>query len=360
MLDIKNITFKAGNFKSAKINLHFDDSKCHAIVGPTGSGKTLLIETIIGLREIESGSIILNGSDISNLPVEKRGFSYVPQDLALFPHLSVEKNIYYPLRFINEGKNKSAMVHELIEIMNIGHILKRPVTNLSGGEKQRTTLVRAIASGSKYLFLDEPLSSLHESMKKDLRFLLKDIQKKFNLTIFIITHDLNEAFFLGDTLTVLIDGEIHQSGEKNMVYKSPATVEAANFFGIKNIFTGRIESISDKSFTAFCDELGKNLKIEYDKRRHSCLRKSAVFGIRPEEIMILRPGPVKKSRSNLLKGTITEIYEKGSFITVIFQEEKTKTLVEIELIIYAFKKLSIKKGKKVRIIFKEESIFVCN
>ncbi len=360
MLEIKNITLKAGNFRSENINLHFGDSRCHAIVGPTGSGKTLLLETIIGLREIDSGSIILNGKDISDMPVEKRGFSYVPQDLALFPHLTVEKNINYPLRFIKNNNENSSMVKDLIDIMNIKNILKRQVVNLSGGEKQRTALTRAIASGSKYLFLDEPLSSLHESMKKDLRFLLKDIQKKFDLTVFIITHDLNEAFFLGDTITVLIDGKIHQSGDKNLVYKSPATVEAANFFGIKNIFTGRVKSISDKSFSVICPELDKNLNIQYDKKRHFSVSESAVFGIRPEEVMILRPGPVKSRGSNVLKGTITEIFERGSFITVIFEEEKTGTDVEIELMIYAFIKLSITKGKKVRIVFREESIFICD
>ncbi len=360
MLDIKNIILKAGNFKSEKINLHFDDSRCHAIVGPTGSGKTLLLETIIGLRELESGNIIFNGSDISNLPVEKRGFSYVPQDLALFPHLTVEKNINYPLRFIKKNAENSSMIHDLIDIMNIGNILKRPVANLSGGEKQRTALARAIASGSKYLFLDEPLSSLHESMKKDLRFLLKDIQKKFNLAIFIITHDLNEAFFLGDTITVLIDGRVHQSGEKDIVYKSPATVEAANFFGIKNIFTGKIKFISDKSLSVSCTELKKNLDIKFDNKRLFKVSESAVFGIRPEEVMILRPGPVKSRGANVLKGTITEIFERGSFITVIFEEEKTGTIVEIELMIYAFIKLSIRKGKKVRIVFREESIFICD
>ena len=172
MLEVAELSVRAGGFSLSDISLEVYPSSCHVLLGPTGSGKTLLLESIIGLRNPDKGKILLDGSDITGCPAERRGLAYVPQDLALFPHLTVRENILYPLRIRGSKQNAdNGIVRELIESLDIRHVLDRPVSNLSGGERQRTALARAVASGCRTLILDEPLSALHQSLKRELWFL---------------------------------------------------------------------------------------------------------------------------------------------------------------------------------------------
>jgi len=218
MLEIRELCLKAGSFSLHNISLILNDLQSHVILGPTGSGKTLLLESIVGFRKPEAGSVTLNGKELLSLPVERREMSYVPQDLALFPHLSVEANILYALRMKGDRDGrKRALAESLIDSVRIRSLLMRSTRHLSGGERQRVAFVRALATGYRYLLLDEPLSALHEGMRKELWFLLRELQQKYELTILMVTHSLEEAFFLGNEVSVMIDGTIHQSGSKQAV-----------------------------------------------------------------------------------------------------------------------------------------------
>lgn len=358
MFEIKGLTLKTGTFTLEGIELTVKEHLSHVVIGPTGCGKTTLLEAIMGLRKLTKGEIWLNGREITHLPVEKRGISYLPQDLALFPHLSVKDNIFYGLRIRREREKQFyELAGELIDGLGITHILSRPIHNLSGGERQRVALIRALATGNRCLLLDEPFSALHEGMKKELLFLIKDLQERYKLIIIMVTHDIAEALFLGDTLSIMIDGTIHQTGAKGEVYKYPKTLEAARFFGIRNLFEVEvIESADDKMIVA-CDELNCSLTIPHRRFTDSSIHHFTI-GIRAEDVMIMRPDLKRHKQDNLLTGTITEIYEKGASHIVLFLPQGSQRNIEIEMPDYALHKLNLFKGQSSAIFLKRERIFL--
>ncbi len=360
MLEIKGLFVNAGSFSLNDISLNIREKQCHMIIGPTGSGKTVLIESIIGFIKPTKGDVLLNNESMIGLPVEKRGFSYVPQDLALFPNLSVEDNILYGLRIrgIKDSSYKE-LADELIDVVGIRHLLKRTVNNLSGGERQRIALVRAVVPGYKYIILDEPLSALHEGLKQELWFLIKALQQRLGLTILMVTHNLEEAFFLGDTISIMINGRICQTGNKSSVFRRPANLDVAIFFGIRNLFEVEIVAASDKGLEVFSQELNTRLQVLTDELPEGIkINKRLIAGIRAEDVMILRRDLMRQNQDNLLKGTITEIFYKGASHTVIFLPENSTRGIEIELPDYAFQKLALFKGQDTAISLKKENIFL--
>ncbi|MGQ9618293.1 MAG: ABC transporter ATP-binding protein [Candidatus Aminicenantia bacterium] len=360
MLEIKGLCVKIGNFLLDNISLNIKDNECHVIIGPTGSGKTTLIESILGLRKPLKGEILLNGRSITELPVEKRGFSYLPQDLALFPNLYVEDNIYYSLKIRKVKDNGyKEQIQELIKTVGIEHLLKRQIKGLSGGERQKVALVRAIASGSKYLILDEPLSALHEGLKKELWFLLKELKEKFKLTIIMITHDIEEAFFLADTITVMIDGKIHQSGINEEVFHRPRTLEVARFFGINNLFEAKIVESYPDGFKIFCPQLNATLNVRRSKGLTETLenRRRLIAGIRAEDVIILRPDlPVRQD--NLFNASVTAIYSSGPYFIVMVQPDMAYVALEIKIPEYAFAKLNLNPSSHITLSLRSERIFL--
>ncbi|MDH4128316.1 MAG: ABC transporter ATP-binding protein [Spirochaetota bacterium] len=358
MLELKNLSIQLNKFNLNNINISINESECHVIVGPTGSGKTLLLESIIGFRKPNYGDILLNNQSIIDLSVEKRNISYVPQDLAIFPHLNVEDNINYGL-YINKHKcmENNNLTNELINSLNIKHLLKRSTNNLSGGERQRVALTRALAPGRKVLVLDEPLSSLHESMKRDLWFILKDLQKKYKLTILMVTHDLEEAFFLGDTVSIIIDGTIYQTGNKTDIYYHPKSTKVARFLGIRNIFEVELKGINNNKITVYNRDFNINLNITNNANPLN-EKIQLMAGIRSDEIMILRPGYEKQNQDNLLTGNVISVFNKGAYHTILFSHNDSKKVIEIEIPNYAFQKLNPATGKEITITLKAENIFL--
>jgi ABC-type sugar transport system ATPase subunit len=225
MLQINDLNMSAGNFSVNNINLSVPDGCCHALLGGTGNGKTLILESIAGLRPIKSGEILVDERNITKEFPENRFISYVPQDLALFPHLNVEQNIFYSKRFKKSQGRNNEEIQEIIKRLQIEDIMHRSIKNLSGGEQQRVALARAFASGNKVLLLDEPFSALHSAMKRTLWNMLLDIQKRYKLSILMVTHDLEEASFLADYVSILHNGRILQTGTKKDVFKNPAHIE---------------------------------------------------------------------------------------------------------------------------------------
>lgn len=357
MLDIKGLSVKAGQFAVEAASLMVGDSGFHVILGPTGSGKTVLLETIMGFKAPSGGRIYLDGADITGLPPEKRKISYLPQDLALFPHLTAGENIRYALNAKKTGGvERRQLVDELVEAVGIRHILDRNIKNLSGGERQRVALVRALATGNRYMLLDEPFSALHEGMKKDLWFLLRGLQARYGLSVVMITHDLSEAFFLGETISVIIDGMVRQTGRKEDVYKHPASVDIARFFGIGNLFEATVVAADGRGVTQVrSDEL--NCALSFNSAVFSAPGERVVIGIRAEDVKVLRPDQLRPGQSNLLSGEIKEVFYKGSMDTVLFVPDSSTRTIEIELHISATRKLQLSKGAKTTVTLRSENIF---
>ncbi|MDO5039433.1 ABC transporter ATP-binding protein [Clostridium sp.] len=209
MLEIKNINLKLNKFSLKNINLNINEGEYFVILGQSGNGKTVFLETLAGLYENFSGEIIYKGKVISNIDIEKRKIGFVYQKHELFPFLSVEDNIAFGLR-VNRYKNKliKEKVNEYLKIFKIEHLKKRYPKNLSGGESQRVALARALIMEPDILLLDEPLSALDKVTKDILIEEIKEIKKSFKTTIIHVTHDINEALVLADNIGIMKNGEL--------------------------------------------------------------------------------------------------------------------------------------------------------
>lgn len=218
MLEIKDIKLKLGRFALNNIDLKINIGEYFVILGPSGAGKTVLLETIAGLYTPDKGYILYNKDDMVLLPPEKRDIGFVYQDYELFPHMTVEDNIIFGLKIRKMDKSIIAeKLYKLVSMLKIEHLLKRYPSKLSGGEKQRVALARAIIISPKILLLDEPLSALDIMIKPTLQQEIKNIHKEFVPTIIHVTHDIDEAIFLADRIGIMNDGNLLKVFEREEI-----------------------------------------------------------------------------------------------------------------------------------------------
>ena len=359
MIEVRNLTIKAGDFHMERLNLLLKEGNFHVLLGPTGSGKTLILESIIGLRKFQDGKILVGGQEIQAWPPEKRGISYVPQDLALFPHLSVRQNLLYGLRrgWMDSAPNHS-LVDSMIDVLKIRHLLDRFPERLSGGEKQRVALGRALAPSPRLLLLDEPLTALDPGLRAEIQQLLVSLHRSLRFTALHVTHDLDEAYLLGDFITVLIDGKVEQVGTREDVFLHPQTLNVARFLGLRNLFPQKVRQVQEGATTI--GFLGKEIQIPADHGARSFVPgENVVLYIRPEEVMILREGkPIKESlRRQIFPGKILEILDRGTHRWVLFQSAVMDAQIEISLPNYVFRNLGLAEGKEIRVAMRQESFW---
>jgi len=362
MIRIEGLTILFETFKIMDLNITIEEKEFHSLLGPTGCGKTLILESIMGLRKPTKGKIWIGEREIQTLPAERREISYVPQDLALFPHLNVKENIFYGIKARNLDKQVyDDYVQLQIQEMKVGHLLERYPANLSGGEKKRVALLRALASKPKLLLLDEPLSGLDPAIKVEIQQLLKTLHSSFNPTVLCVTHDFEEAYYLSDRITIFMDGKAEQVGKKDDIFLKPASKKVAQFLGASNLYRAKILSK---------DEFTQRATIEVDGLQFSMptrlcgdsveVGREVDLFIRPEEVMILRDGkPVKESlKRNICAGKITEITDKRRYQLINFQTMEGKINIEISIPNYAFRNLNLSVGKTVHVALREESLWV--
>jgi len=233
MIDIAHLSIRLPDFSVQNISLTIESGDFFVLLGPTGAGKSLILEAIAGLVPIATGSICLHGTEITHLPPEKRDLAIVYQDGALFPHLTVEANIAFGLRYKKkEVPDPDSQVQHLMERLGISHLKNRKPATLSGGEKQRTALARALAVKPKILLLDEPLSALDPTTRADITELLSELHKEENMTCLMVTHDFAEAQSLSNAMAVINNGRIEQSGPTHTLFHHPETPFVARFLGV--------------------------------------------------------------------------------------------------------------------------------
>ncbi len=272
MIEVKNLFLQLGEFNIKDLSLSINTGEYFVLLGPTGSGKTVLLESIAGLKSIQAGSIYINKEEVTGKKPEDRNISICYQDLALFPHMRVKDNIKYGLRF---RRDTNTLKYEknfeiLIELLRINHILDRYPVFLSGGEKQRVALARALIVDPDILLLDEPLTALDSGMKATIEEELKNIHETLKITILMVTHDFKEAYYLADRVGIIKDGSIMQIGPIEEVFEKPTSICTADFVGMKNLLK--------------IDELKKKPVFEVLLKQ---IENSAEFiGIRPENIVI--------------------------------------------------------------------------
>ena len=243
MLRLEDICVRLGEFRLREISLHVVPGTYLALLGPTGTGKTVLLETIAGVHHPDSGHIYIRTQEVTRLAPEKRHLGIVYQDYALFPHLTVFENIAFGLRLKGISRLKiHQAVAEMAAFLEIEPLLKRRPNRLSGGERQRAALARALVMEPLVLLLDEPLSALDMATRSRLQRELKRIHTELGVTIIHITHDVNEAFFLADRLAVMKDGRILQEGPPEEVCRRPRNQSVAELMGIENMLAATVEN----------------------------------------------------------------------------------------------------------------------
>ncbi len=241
MLVLDNISLRLGTFSLTNFNLETEQGEYLVLLGPTGTGKTVLLETIAGLHRPSEGTISLAGQDITRMAPEKRRLGVVYQEYALFPHLNVADNIGFGLRVQGLGSEKiQRQVAEMAAFLGIDHLLQRLPETLSGGEQQRVALARALVLKPRMLLLDEPLSALDRMTRERLMEELKQMHRKLGITILHITHDLGEACYLAERMAVLRDGVLLQTDSPDRIMARPKDRFVAELVGHRNFLRARV------------------------------------------------------------------------------------------------------------------------
>ena len=252
MLELKNVKKSYdGTPVLTDISLNIEDGEIVSILGPSGCGKTTLLNLILGIVDADGGKIIFNGEDLTDVPMEKRGFNIVFQDYALFPNLNVYQNITYGLRNKPEISSKEE-VEELISLLGLEEHLSKRIGQLSGGQKQRVALACTMVMKPKILLLDEPLSALDGVIKESIKEKIKEIARDFHLTTIIVTHDPEEALTLSDKVLIVNQGHISQYGAPDEIITAPSN----NF--VKEFILNQLEIKRNNIFALFHQDLTRN------------------------------------------------------------------------------------------------------
>jgi ABC-type Fe3+/spermidine/putrescine transport system ATPase subunit len=238
-LSVRGLTAGAGSFRLGPVDLTVPPGRVLVVLGPSGAGKTMLLETICGLRQQLCGQIRLSGAELTGLAPERRGIGLVFQDAALFPHLSVRENVRFGPRARGRTAD-AATADSLLRRVGIGHLANRSPRTLSGGERQRVALARALAIRPRLLLLDEPLSALDQPTREEMRAFLQDVLADLDIPAVHVTHDRDEALSIGDDLAIIIGGRLAQAGPAGQVTAAPADQAAARLLGWVHLGSGTI------------------------------------------------------------------------------------------------------------------------
>ena len=333
MLVLDGVSARAGSFQLRDISLSLGEGESQVLLGPSGAGKTTLMEVIVGLRALSDGAVFFKGQDLASMPAEKRGMGYLPQRLALFPHLSVRDNVLYGPRSLHlPAAEYQRVVDGLVEATGIGALLDRRPETLSGGERQRVALVRALAARPPLLLLDEPFSALNESLRHELWRLLKRLQSEHGFAVLMITHDLSEGFFMGDQITVLIDGEMRQNGDRESVWWHPSSVGVAQYLGIRNLWGGTVVSVEQSAALVDCPALRGRLRVALLAGSKALAPGDDVsVGIRAEFVALRNKEHPPKDGEFVLHGTFTSISVTGTDVLLVFQPDGLDVTLEMTI-----------------------------
>ncbi len=297
-LSINNVSKTYHNGHKALTNICLDaaDGEFIVIVGPSGCGKTTLLRIISGLEDLTEGEILMDGVKVNDVPPKKREISMVSQNFSLFPNMSLYKNIAFPL-IISAEKSQiiKEKVTEVSRLLGLTHLQERKPSQLSGGEKQRTALGRAIIRHPKLFLFDEPLSGLDAGLRQDIRQEIAKIQRYLKTTTIYVTHDQDEAMSLADRVIVMKDGLILQSGKPMTLYSRPNSLFVANFTGKLNTLRGIFSNL-DGQLVFFPVEMNNgNEALFKEPSQHLTgvnglsVNKEVTLAFRPEDLTVRKP-----------------------------------------------------------------------
>jgi len=347
MIEIKNLSLRLGEFHLKDINLSIGDGEYFVILGPTGAGKTVLMEGLAGLHRIKQGEIWVNRREVTHLSSEERNVGYVPQDYVLFPFLNVVDNIAFGLKRTESSSGEiQGRVNKLADLMGVSHLLHRDTRSLSGGEKQRVALARALAPSPGILLLDEPLGALDLRTAKYLRLELKRVHHELGLTTIHITHDLMEALEMADRVAIIQGGQVEQVAQPEEMLFYPEGERVADFIGAPNILD-----------CDYCRDLGQGIMevgcgglkitVPYEGGK---IRKVAIL---PRHIYVSETRPPGLS-VNGFQGNITAIKSGGNTVRIWIDVDDNNLMAEVPS--YIFEEMDLAVGKEVFLILRMRRI----
>ena len=306
-VEFKNVTKKYGAVTAVdNLSLSIFEREFFALLGPSGCGKTTLMRMLAGFETVTEGAVYLAGEDLASTPPYRRPVNMMFQSYALFPHMSVEKNIAFGLK--QEGMPKAEMsdrVAKMLSLVKMEDYAKRKPDQLSGGQKQRVALARSLAKQPKLLLLDEPLGALDRKLREETQFELVDLQEKLGITFMIVTHDQEEAMTVADRIAVMDKGQLIQVDPPRDMYERPDSRYVADFLGSINLVEGRVKSQSKGTVSIDTDYNGI-LKVKSETA--SSTGDQVWFATRPEKVSI----DLKKPKSgNVLEGEVWDIAYLG-------------------------------------------------
>ena len=313
IIEIKNVSKTYGDNTVLKnLSLNIRKNEFLTLLGPSGCGKTTTLKILAGFESGDSGKVLFNGEDISNLPPYKRQLNTVFQKYALFPHMNVYENIAFGLKIKKVSKNEiDKKVSEMLKLVALEGFEKRAIDSLSGGQQQRVAIARALVNEPKVL-LDEPLGALDLKLRKEMQSELKRIQQRLGITFIFVTHDQEEALTMSDTIVVMNKGVIQQMGSPEDIYNEPANAFVADFIGESNIVNGTML---------------EDLKVEFCDHVFTCVDKgfntneAVDVVIRPEDIEITSP------ENGMITGKVNSVKFKGVHYEIEVLEHEHKWIV---------------------------------
>lgn len=298
-----------------EMNLDIAAGEFFTLLGPSGCGKTTTLRLIAGFERPTKGEIFIQGDPVSKIPPNQRPVNTVFQNYALFPHLSVERNVGFGLEIKKvERQEREKLIQETLELVQLGGMGKRMPSQLSGGQQQRVALARALVNKPAVLLLDEPLGALDLKLRKAMQIELKQLQAQVGITFIYVTHDQEEALTMSDRVAVMNKGRILQLGDPVSLYEKPANRFVADFIGESNFLQGRLVETKGKTALIEIDDTRVEAAIGSDP---FVFAETALFTVRPEKMRLAEPDP-------FLPGSL-----KGNILEVIYIGTDTRYLVKL-------------------------------
>ncbi len=323
VISLSNLKKSFGDTRAIdNVSLDFKENEFFAMLGPSGCGKTTLLRTIAGFESPDDGAVLLQGENITALRANKRPINLMFQSYALFPHMTVAKNIAYGLEMDNLSKTEvNDRVNEILQLTQLQKLANRKPDQLSGGQRQRVALARALVKKPKVLLLDEPLGALDKKLRGQMQLELKRMQVEAGITFVIVTHDQEEALVMADRIALMKDGKVAQLGSPHELYERPNSRFVADFIGTMNFFDGKISG-QNITLTNGIELTGCNQDIDENVLHGS-------MAVRPERIHLHREKP--KDVDNSIQGTIVDMAYHGQDMNIHIETSANmpRTLVKI-------------------------------
>jgi ABC-type Fe3+/spermidine/putrescine transport system ATPase subunit len=309
MLKLEGVCKAWQGFALKDINLEVGQGEYFVLLGPTGAGKTLLLETIAGFHKIDRGKILFGGQDISAVPPEGREFGYVPQNYLLFPNMTVRKNVDFGLKMRRQTEaDRKSKVDETLALFGLEPLADRMPATLSAGEKQKVALARVLVIKPRLILLDEPLSSIDADARRGFKDELKRVHQELQVTVIHVTHDQMEGFSLAERVAIIRNGQVIQVGDPKQVMDNPTDESTARLLGYENVYTAKLtQRNGDMSVVS----VGRFImKVSGIVKNEMCS-----IGVRPEDIIVSLEPPTS-DKLNVAKGVVVDYADLGPIVTV--------------------------------------------